>query len=181
MSELFKEALKLGAELLGDWFYASSQQKHDVAQLTHHQLALVFLNNIHKPSLMTAFTPLSVEQVLEAAGRFLADRTTVPVRLPTTADGWSVVGAARKPLTIREQMRFFINADLQPHVYLLMAGAGAGGSHVYAGCRYTDHHKANLWNWFGKAGAERSYQLLVSTLVQAPITIVTPKNADRLP
>ena len=116
MSELMKAAITFAAELLGDVVYEKSLTKHDVAQITHHKLLAVFLNNIHNPSIMYAFTPLNLGAATAGADKFLTASSTVPVRLADTADGWLVVGAARKPLTLREEFHVKINFDRAPHV-----------------------------------------------------------------
>jgi hypothetical protein len=181
MSELIKEAAKLAAELLGDYLYKSSLTTHQIRDLTHHQLALVFLNNIHNPSVLYAVTRLDVTRAAEAASKFLSVSDCPPERTPDTADGWYVIAAHRRKLTMREQCKFWIGTDLQPHLFLLMLRGNDVETHVFAGCRYTDHSKANFRNWFGKAAAERAYRLLIATLVDPPITTVTAENAAALP
>jgi hypothetical protein len=180
MSEIVKELLKAGGEILGGFLYEKSLTRHAIEDLMHHDLARVFLNNIHCPSVLYAFSPLQSDAAMLAVEGFCATDNAVPIRR-LTKDDWNVVAAARKPLTLREQFKLWVGPDFQPHLLLVMLKDAPGGCHVYAGCRFTDPSKANLGNWLGKAAAERSYGLLISTRVGPPIQVVTSENADTLP
>jgi hypothetical protein len=176
-----KEVAKFAGELLGDFLYEKSLVHHNTQDLTHHKLVTVFRNNIHNPCVMYAFTLLPADQALQTAKDFLIAGNAVPVRLTDTADGWLVIGAARKPLTLREEFYVRMNFDRAPHVYLLLIKQTNYGSHVYAGCRYTDHRKINVRNWFGRAASDRTYRLLISACVRAPILLVDDSNLTTLP
>lgn len=180
-AELVKAAVTFTADLLGGYLYKKSLTTHVIAEISHHELARIFLSNIHNPSVMYAFTPLPVTQSIEAAHAFMANANATPETLPGTADGWSVSAAVRSSLTLREHLRLTMSPDFHPHLLLMMLKESEGGSHVFAGCRYTDHSKYNFRNFFGKAAFERAYRLLISTRVQAPITAVTADNIASLP
>jgi len=194
MSEFIKAGIKLAAEMLEDkevakgagellahLLYERSLVKHNTAELTHHELVAVFRNNIHNPRVMYALTPLPAAQALQAARDFMVARSAVPVQLADTEDGWLVIGAARKPPTLREEFHIRMDFDLAPHVYLLLLKPADDGTHIYAGCRYTDPGKINFRDWFGRAAYDRSYRLLVSAAVRAPILLVDDGNLPTLP
>ena len=180
-AELVKAAVTFTADLLGGYLYKKSLTTHVIAEISHHELARIFLSNIHNPSVMYAFTPLPVTQSIEAAHAFMANANATPETLPGTADGWSVSAAVRRLADAPRTPSPHDESRLHPHLLLMMLKESEGGSHVFAGCRYTDHSKYNFRNFFGKAAFERAYRLLISTRVQAPITAVTADNIASLP
>jgi hypothetical protein len=127
-----------------------------------------------------ATSPLSSDQAVQRAGDFLAARARSEARYQTS-DGWSLIGGSVGRSLLDEFRRPFASPVIQHfYIFLINAQATGNGSHIFAGCRYTQDSLTSDQR-YAAASRERAYEAAIAAQIVAPITVVENDNLPRLP